>query len=104
VSATETNEVRVMRETIQVVLGVVLEVLGVASVREPSALAFAAAAIAVVAVLALTLALAAPAASATRAQAHPLRAIDVSVQLSQSHPDAAGHRRPRAPGLAASAA
>ncbi|MGM7698712.1 DUF6412 domain-containing protein [Microbacterium sp. A84] len=31
---------------------------------------------------------------------HPLRAIDLSVLLSQSDPDAAGHPRPRAPGVA----
>lgn len=31
---------------------------------------------------------------------HPLRAIDVSALLSQSDPDAAGHPRPRAPGVA----
>lgn len=30
---------------------------------------------------------------------HPLRAIDASVLLSQSDPDAAGHPRPRAPGV-----
>lgn len=35
---------------------------------------------------------------------HPARAIDVSSPLSQSDPDASGHSRPRAPGLAASAA
>jgi len=31
---------------------------------------------------------------------HPLRAIDPSTLLSQSDPDAAGHPRPRAPGVA----
>ncbi|MGW8483204.1 DUF6412 domain-containing protein [Microbacterium sp. NPDC055903] len=31
--------------------------------------------------------------------AHPLRAIDVGVLLPQSDPDAAGHPRPRAPGV-----
>lgn len=30
---------------------------------------------------------------------HPLRAIGASVLLSQSDPDAAGHPRPRAPGV-----
>ncbi|MGO1508909.1 MAG: DUF6412 domain-containing protein [Microbacterium sp.] len=33
--------------------------------------------------------------------AHPLRAIDPSTLLSQSDPDAAGHPRPRAPGVVA---
>jgi hypothetical protein len=37
-------------------------------------------------------------------RAHPSRAIDVSSPLSQSDPDASGHARPRAPGLAVSAA
>jgi hypothetical protein len=35
---------------------------------------------------------------------HPARAIDLSSPLSQSDPDAAGHPRPRAPGIAATAA
>ena len=35
-----------------------------------------------------------------RGEPHPLRAIDASVVLAQSHPDAAGHPRPRAPGVA----
>jgi hypothetical protein len=35
---------------------------------------------------------------------HPARAIDLSSPLSQSDPDAAGHSRPRAPGIAAPAA
>lgn len=36
--------------------------------------------------------------------AHPARAIDVSVAVAQSDPDAPGHARSRAPGVAASAA
>jgi hypothetical protein len=36
--------------------------------------------------------------------ARPERAIDVSAALAQSDPDAAGHPRSRAPGIAASAA
>ena len=93
-----------MSESIAVVLRVLLEVLGVALVREPSALAFAAAAVAALAVLALAVALVDPPASAIGSSPHPLRAIDVSVQVAQSHPDAPGHPRPRAPGIAASAA
>lgn len=93
-----------MSDMIPALLRIALEVLGVAALREPSVLAFAAAAVAVVVVLAVTLAFVAPSASAAGAAAHPHRAIDVSVELSQSHPDAAGHARPRAPGSAASAA
>ena len=37
------------------------------------------------------------------ASPHPLRAIDVSAPLAQSDPDAAGHPRPRAPGVAVAA-
>ncbi|WP_322411381.1 DUF6412 domain-containing protein [Microbacterium invictum] len=43
-----------------------------------------------------------PAGGATRASA--ARAIDVSVSVAQSDPDAAGHTRSRAPGAAAPAA
>lgn len=93
-----------MGEWMNVALRLLLEVLGVAALREPSALAFAAAAVAVVALVALTLLLVVVPASAGGTAPHPLRAIDVSIQLSQSHPDAAGHSRPRAPGAAASAA
>ena len=92
-----------MSESIGVVLRLLLEVLGVAAVREPSAIAFAAAALAV-AVVAFTFTLVDLPASAVGSSPHPHRAIDVSVQLAQSHPDAAGHSRPRAPGFAASAA
>lgn len=49
------------------------------------------------------LALALPAAGGS-SPPHPRRAIPLSVPLPQSDPDAAGHPRPRAPGLAASAA
>ena len=35
---------------------------------------------------------------------HPRTQIDASAPLTQSDPDAAGHPRPRAPGIAASAA
>lgn len=42
--------------------------------------------------------------SAHTAPSRPRRAIDVSVAVAQSDPDAAGHPRSRAPGFAASAA
>ena len=93
-----------MTESIGVVLRLLLEILGAAAVREPSALAFAAAAVAAVAVVVLTLSLVEIPSSAVGRSPHPHRAIDVSVQLAQSDPDAPGHARPRAPGLAAPAA
>lgn len=93
-----------MSESIGVVLRLLLEVLGATALPEPSALAFAAAAVAAVALVALALARVDLPASAVGSSAHPERAIDVSVQLAQSDPDAPGHARPRAPGLAASAA
>ena len=51
------------------------------------------------AVLALAIAVAAPQ-TGIRSAPHPRRAIDVSTRLAQSHPDADGHPRPRAPGVA----
>ncbi|MCW3492503.1 DUF6412 domain-containing protein [Microbacterium sp. SSM24] len=93
-----------MTETLGVVLRLLLELMAGVAIREPSALAFAAAAIAAVAVLAITLARVELPVSATGSSPHPLRAIDVSVRLTQSDPDAAGHARPRAPGAAAPAA
>ncbi len=42
--------------------------------------------------------------SVTASLVRPGRAIDVSVALAQSDPDAAGHPRSRAPGIAAAAA
>lgn len=38
-----------------------------------------------------------------RSAPHPRRAIDVSALLAESHPDAAGRPRPRAPGVAPAA-
>jgi hypothetical protein len=93
-----------MTESMGVVLRLLLETLAGVAIREPSVLAFAAAAVAAVAVLAITLALVELPVSAAGSAAHPLRAIDVSVRLTQSHPDAPGHSRPRAPGAAAPAA
>jgi hypothetical protein len=47
----------------------------------------------------LVVSLAAPAPGGT-SRPHPRRAIDLSVLLSQSDPNASGHPRPRAPGAA----
>jgi hypothetical protein len=56
--------------------------------------------------LLVTLVLAAAASSPAKGKSSPgaERAIDVSVPVAQSDPDAAGHPRSRAPGSAASAA
>lgn len=79
-------------------LAFVAAALGLVTVPNAAALGLA---IAVVAVLALTVAVALVSAPAgDRDRPHPLRAIDASVLLSQSDPDAAGHPRPRAPGVA----
>jgi Family of unknown function (DUF6412) len=93
-----------MTESIGLVLRLLLEILGATAVREPSAIAFAAAAVAAVAVMAVALACVDVPSAAVGSSPHPLRAIGTSVQLTQSHPDAPGHSRPRAPGFAASAA
>jgi hypothetical protein len=93
-----------MMETIGTVLRLVLEVLGAATVPEQTALAVAVAAVAAVVVVAVALAAVGLPVSAAGSSPHPRRAIDVSAQLTQSDPDAPGHARPRAPGLAASAA
>jgi len=61
-----------------------------------------AAALIAVAVLALLVSAAAPR-SGIRSSTRPGGVRDVSVLLAQSHPDADGHRRPRAPGLAPAA-
>lgn len=53
-----------------------------------------------VAVITIALALISPI-FGIRSAPHPHRARDASTLLAQSHPDAAGHRRPRAPGAAA---
>lgn len=93
-----------MSETIGVALSLLLEILAGVAIREPSALAFAVAAVALVAVLAVARALFDLPLSAAGSSPHPRRAIDVSVRLTQSHPDAAGHSRPRAHAPAAPAA
>lgn len=55
-----------------------------------------------VTVIALALALVTPQ-WGIRSAPHPRRAIDVSTLLAQSDPDASGHPRPRAPGVALAA-
>lgn len=83
------------------VLGVVLAALGLVAVPDAASLGVA---VALVAVTVLVLAVALSIRHAWNPSApHPLRAIDPSVLLSQSDPDAAGHPRPRAPGAVAAA-
>ncbi|WP_217181128.1 DUF6412 domain-containing protein [Streptomyces sp. AC495_CC817] len=82
-------------------LSIVMTALGVVPAPDAASLGLAIALIAV-AVLAIAITLSLRPAGASDAP-HPLRAIDVGVLLSQSDPDAAGHPRPRAPGVAAAA-
>lgn len=90
-----------MSEWIQQMLSILLTALGLVSMPDAAALGLA---IALVAVTALTLLLVLSLHQATGGTApHPWRAIDVSTLLSQSDPDAAGHPRPRAPGVATAA-
>lgn len=78
-------------------LSIVLTALGIVSAPDAAALGLA---IALVAVTVLTLAVALSALPAGGGGApHPRRAIDVGTLLPQSDPDAAGHPRPRAPGV-----
>jgi hypothetical protein len=86
--------------TLQLVLSVVG---GFAAAPEAGALGLALAVVVAILVVSAVTGGVAPS-SATRSGPHPRRAIDRSVRPSQSDPDAAGHPRPRAPGLAASAA
>ena len=95
-----------MIESIGGLLQLVLTALGF--VPLPSGLTTAggmlgiAAILVALAVIALSVALVAPL-FGIRSAPHPRRAIDASVLLTQSDPDAAGHPRPRAPGVALAA-
>lgn len=87
-----------MGEWIERMLSVLLTALGLVAVPDAAALGVA---IALVAVTALVLAVALSIRPSADARApHPWRAIDASALLAQSDPDAAGHPRPRAPGVA----
>ncbi len=95
-----------MSDAIGTALHVLFVALGLSAstTAEPTLLTFALVAAAALAVAVVALhAVALPTISG-RSAAHPLRSIDASAPLAQSDPDAAGHSRPRAPGLAASAA
>ncbi|MFF7292948.1 DUF6412 domain-containing protein [Microbacterium sp. NPDC008134] len=90
-----------MGEWIERMLSALLATLGLVVVSDAAALGVAIALIAVTA-LVLAVALSIRTTVDTRSP-HPWRAIDASALLAQSDPDAAGHPRPRAPGVAISA-
>jgi hypothetical protein len=90
-----------MSEWFGQMLGFVASALGVIAVPDAAALGVA---IALIALTTLTIAVALSLVPPRGDTApHPLRAIDVSTLLAQSDPDAAGHPRPRAPGVAVAA-
>ncbi len=90
-----------MGDAIGTLMHLLLSALGVLAMPDVGVLGLAVAAIAL-AVLALAATRQTPR-SGIRASAHPRRGIDVSTPLTQSDPDAAGHPRPRAPGVALAA-
>ncbi|MFB7250140.1 DUF6412 domain-containing protein [Microbacterium sp. NPDC056234] len=86
-----------MAGMIEQLMAFVLSALGLAALPDMAALGLAVAIIAVAALI-VAIAIIAPRAGKD-SPPHPLRAIDASTLLSQSDPDAAGHPRPRAPGV-----
>jgi hypothetical protein len=91
-----------MIESITALLQLLLAALGAAplpSGLDAGGMLGIAAVLVAVAVIAIALTLVAPL-FGIRSTPHPRRAIDVSTLLTQSDPDAAGHPRPRAPGVA----
>ena len=106
-----------MLESIGVVLRLLVEFFGVAlrplyevlsTLAAPGsgvlAFAAAAAAFAALALLAVAVTLFTTPVHALATAPHPRRAILDDTRLTETHPDAPGHSRPRAPGLAALAA
>jgi uncharacterized membrane protein YhaH (DUF805 family) len=87
-----------MGEWFEQVLSVMLAALGLVSVPDAAALGLAIALVAVATLIVAVVLSVRPAADADTP--HPWRAIDASALLAQSDPDAAGHPRPRAPGVA----
>lgn len=78
-------------------LQLLLTALGITLTPDAAALGIAVAVLAL-SVLAFAVALIVP--QATKGSPpHPFRAISASTLLADSHPDAAGHPRPRAPGV-----
>lgn len=109
-----------MLESIGIVLRLLAEFVGVAlrplselagTISSPgtgviaiAAASAATAALVALALLAVAIALFARPAFAVASAPYPRRAIDDATRLTETHPDAPGHSRPRAPGFAASAA
>lgn len=89
---------------IQTLLQLMLTALGVVPLPSGTATGgmLTIAVVIALAVIAIALSLVTPV-FGIRSAPHPRRAIDVSTLLAQSDPDAAGHRRPRAPGVAPAA-
>jgi len=91
-----------MADRIEQLMQFVLSALGLFNVPDLASLDLAALSLAVALLVALTLVVAITLGVVHAGQGsapHPLRAIGRSVLLSQSDPDAAGHPRPRAPGV-----
>lgn len=95
-----------MFESIAVMLRFVLQLIGASSTADAGAVAVvaAAAALTALAILALAVALTLAPALTIGAARRPRDAVGDPTRVPQSHPDAPGHSRPRAPGVAASAA
>lgn len=92
-----------MIDGIGTLLQVLLASFGLAAGIETGSLA-ACAVVMAAALIVLVLNANAPRRFAHASLARPRRQVDVSAVLSQNDPDAAGHPRSRAPGVAASAA
>jgi len=94
-----------MIESINALLQLMLTALGVVplpSGLDAGGMLGVAAVLFAVAVIAIAITAVAPF-FGIRSTPHPRRGVDVSAPLTQSDPDAAGHPRPRAPGVAPAA-
>ncbi|GAB3595430.1 DUF6412 domain-containing protein [Microbacterium tumbae] len=87
-----------MRDAFEQLMPFTLSALGLIAVPDLAVLGLAVAILAVSALLVAVALGAVPLGSGSAP--HPLRAIGASTLLPQSDPDAAGHPRPRAPGVA----
>ncbi|GAA5203505.1 DUF6412 domain-containing protein [Microbacterium jejuense] len=95
----------VLRPAIELIAAVARPLFETAPLTaDAGALVLAATLVAALAVLAVAIALFRAPARTSSSGAHPHRAISDATRLTASHPDAPGHSRPRAPGLAAPAA
>ena len=91
-----------MADWFEQMVQLMLSVLGVLNMPDLATMDFAALslALALIAVTAVVVAIVLGVVQTGQGSSpHPLRAIDVSVLLSQSDPRADGHPRPRAPGV-----